>query len=175
MPPATFRSGGAGETIRYAVGECSLGSILVAATARGVCAIHLGDDPGALARELEEGFPRAELIGGDKAFEGLVALVVGLVEDPARSLDLPLDIRGTTFQRRVWQALRDIPAGTTASYAAIAARIGSPRAARAVANACAANPLAMAIPCHRVVRRDGALGGYRWGIDRKRVLLARET
>ena len=175
MAPATFRGGGAGETIRFAVGECSLGSILVAATARGVCAIHLGGDPAALTRELEEGLPRAELIGGDKAFEGLVARVVGLVEDPALSLDLPLDIRGTAFQRRVWQALRDIPAGTTASYATIAARIGSPTAARAVAKACAANPLAVVIPCHRVVRRDGALGGYRWGIDRKRVLLARET
>ncbi|MCY3811998.1 MAG: bifunctional DNA-binding transcriptional regulator/O6-methylguanine-DNA methyltransferase Ada [Gammaproteobacteria bacterium] len=175
MAPATFRDGGAGETIRFAVGECSLGSILVAATARGVCAIRLGDDPAALTRELEEGLPRAELIAGDKAFEGLVARVVGLVEDPALGLDLPLDIRGTAFQRRVWQALRDIPAGTTASYAAIAERIGSPTAARAVANACADNPLAVAIPCHRVVRRDGALGGYRWGIERKRILLAREA
>ena len=175
MAPATFQAGGAGETIRFAVGECSLGSILVAATDRGVCAIRLGDDPAVLMRELEEHFPRADLIGGDEAFESLVARVVGLVEDPASSLDLPLDIRGTTFQRRVWQALRDIPASTTASYAAIAERIGSPTAARAVANACAANPLAVAIPCHRVVRRDGALGGYRWGIERKRALLGREA
>lgn len=175
MAPSTFRSGGADETIRFAVGECSLGSILVAATARGICAIRLGDDPAGLTRELEGLFPRADLIGGDKVFESLVARVVGLVENPALSLDLPLDIRGTAFQRRVWQALRDIPAGATASYAAIAERIGSPKAARAVANACAGNPLAVAIPCHRVVRRDGALGGYRWGVERKRALLAREA
>ena len=175
MAPATFRAGGAGETIRYAVGECSLGSILVAATARGVCAIRLGDDPAALTRELKAGLPRAALIAGDEVFEGLVARVVALVEDPDLSLDLPLDIRGTAFQRRVWQALRDIPVGTTVSYGAIAERIGSPTAVRAVANACAANPLAVAIPCHRAVRRDGALGGYRWGVERKRVLLAREA
>ena len=175
MAPTTFRRGGGGETIRFAVGECSLGSILVAATVRGVCAIRLGDDPAALTCELADRFPQAELIGGDKAFESLVARVVGLVEAPASGLDLPLDIRGTAFQRRVWQALRDIPAGTTTSYAAIAERIGSPKAARAVANACAANPLAVAIPCHRVVRRDGTPGGYRWGIERKRALLAREA
>lgn len=175
MAPATFRDGGAGETIRFAVGECSLGSILVAATTSGVCAIRLGDDPTVLARELEDRFPRAELIGGDKAFDSLVARVVGLVEAPGKGVDLPLDIRGTTFQRRVWQALRGIPAGTTATYGAIAERVGSPAAARAVANACAANPLAVAIPCHRVVRNDGALGGYRWGVERKRALLAREA
>lgn len=175
MAPTAFRGGGAGETIRFAVGECSLGSILVAATARGVCAIRLGDDPAVLARELEDRFPRALLIGGDKGFESLVARVVGLVEAPALSLDLPLDIRGTTFQRRVWVALRGIPAGTTATYGAIAERIGSPTAARAVANACAANPLAVAIPCHRVVRNDGTPGGYRWGVERKRALLAREA
>ena len=175
MAPATFQGGGAGETIRFAVGGCSLGSILVAATDRGVCAISLGDDPAELTRELEDRFSRAELIGGDKAFGFLVARVVGLVESPASSLDLPLDIRGTVFQRRVWQALRDIPAGNTASYGAIADRIGSPTTARAVATACATNPLAVAIPCHRVVRSDGALGGYRWGIERKRVLLGREA
>ena len=175
MAPATFHGGGAGETIRFAVGECSLGAILVAATASGVCAIHLGDDPAVLTRELEDSFPRADLIGADTAFEALVARVVGLVDTPAASVDLPLDIRGTAFQRRVWQALRDIPKGTTASYGEIAERIGSPTAARAIANACAANPLAVAIPCHRVVRRDGALGGYRWGVERKRDLLAREA
>lgn len=175
MAPAAFRGGGAGETIRFAVGECSLGSILVAATAKGVCAIRLGDDPAILARELEDRFPRADLIGADEAFESLVARVVGFVEAPGQGVDLPLDIRGTTFQRRVWQALRGIPAGTTATYGAIAERIGSPTAARAVASACAANPLAVAIPCHRVVRRDGALGGYRWGVERKRALLAREA
>ena len=175
MAPATFRRGGAGETIRFAIGECSLGSVLVAATARGVCAILLGDDPAALARELEDRFPRAELVGGDRDFESLVARVVGFVEFPALGLDLPLDIRGTTFQRRIWQALQDIPAGTTASYRAIADRVGSPKAARAVARACASNPLAVAIPCHRVVRNDGTLGGYRWGVERKRVLLDREA
>jgi len=174
MAPATFRDGGVGETIRFAAGECSLGSILVAATARGVCAILLGDDPAALAHELEDRFPRAELVGGDKEFECLVSQVVGLVEVPALGLDLPLDIRGTTFQRRVWQALRAIPAGTTASYSAIANRMGSPQAARAVAGVCAANPLAVAIPCHRVVRNDGSPGGYRWGVERKQALLARE-
>ena len=175
MAPATFRRGGAGETIRFAVGECSLGSILVAATAQGVCAILLGDDPAALARDLEDRFPQAEVIGGDGEFESMVAQVVGFVEAPASDLDLPLDIRGTTFQRRIWQALRDIPAGATASYRAIADRVGSPKAARAVARACASNPLAIAIPCHRVIRNDGTLGGYRWGVERKRVLLAREA
>ena len=175
MAPAAFRDGGAGETIRFALGECTLGSILVAATAKGVCAIQLGDDPAALAREVEDRFPRAELVGADKAFDSLVARVVALVEAPGLGLDLPLDIRGTAFQCRVWQALQDIPAGTTVSYGVIADRLGSPTAARAVANACAANPLAVAIPCHRVVRRDGALGGYRWGVERKQALLARES
>ena len=175
MAPAAFRGGGAGETIRFAIGECTLGSILVAATAQGVCAIQLGDDPAALARELEDRFPRAELVGGDTTFESLVARVVGFVEAPGLGLDLPLDIRGTAFQCRVWRALQDIPAGTTVSYSVIADRLGSPTAARAVANACAANPLAVAIPCHRVVRRDGALGGYRWGVARKQALLARES
>ena len=175
MAPTKFRGGGAGETIRFAVGECSLGSILVAATARGICAILLGDDPEALAHELEDRFPRAELVGGDGEFESVVARIVGLVEAPALGLELPLDIRGTTFQRRIWQALREVPAGTTASYSEIADRVGSPTAARAVARACAANPLAVAVPCHRVVRNDGKLGGYRWGVERKRALLAREA
>ena len=129
----------------------------------------------ALARELQERFPRAELIGGDAEFEQLVARVVGFVEAPALGLDLPLDVRGTAFQQRVWQALRQIPAGRTASYAEIARRIGAPASVRAVAQACGANPLAVAIPCHRVVRNDGALSGYRWGVDRKRALLAREA
>ena len=175
MAPATFRRGGTGETIRFAVGESSLGGVLVAATPKGVCAILLGDDPAALVRELENRFPRAELVGGDSEFESLVARVVGLVEAPTRGVDLPLDIRGTLFQRRIWQALRDIPAGTTVSYGALAVRVGAPKAARAVANACASNPLAVAIPCHRVVRNDGTLGGYRWGVERKRDLLAREA
>jgi AraC family transcriptional regulator of adaptative response/methylated-DNA-[protein]-cysteine methyltransferase len=174
MTPTKYRAGGADETIRFAVGECSLGSILVAATGRGVCAILLGGDPEALAHDLERRFARARLVGGDAGFEELVARVVGLVERPGADARLPLDVRGTAFQRRVWQALREIPAGSTRSYAEIAAAIGAPRAARGVARACAANALAVAIPCHRVVRSDGAVSGYRWGVERKRVLLARE-
>ena len=175
MAPTAFRRGGAGETIRFAVGACSLGAVLVAATAKGVCAITLGDDPGALVRDLEDRFPGAELVGGDPEFEGRVAGVVGLVEAPALGLDLPLDVRGTAFQQRVWRALREVPAGETASYREIAERIGSPGASRAVARACASNPVAVAIPCHRVVRSDGAAGGYRWGVERKRALLEREA
>ncbi len=175
MTPSRFRSGGADIAIRFAVGECSLGSILVAASDRGVCAILLGDDPDALARDLQDQFPHATLIGGDAGFERLVAHVVGLVESPRAAFELPLDVRGSAFQQRVWQALREIPAGTTRSYADIAATLGAPRAARAVAQACASNRLAVAIPCHRVVRRDGALSGYRWGVERKRALLEREA
>ncbi|HYN39355.1 MAG TPA: bifunctional DNA-binding transcriptional regulator/O6-methylguanine-DNA methyltransferase Ada, partial [Rhodospirillales bacterium] len=175
MTPSAFRAGGVDTTIRFAVGACSLGAILVAASRRGVCAILLGDDPDVLLRDLQDRFARAELIGGDGAFEALVAAVVGFVEAPGIGLDLPLDIRGTAFQQRVWQALRAIPAGATASYTEIARQLGAPSAARAVARACVANPLAVAIPCHRVVRTDGSLSGYRWGIDRKRALLAREA
>lgn len=175
MRPGEFRAGGANARIRFAVGQCSLGAVLVAATDRGVCAILLGDDPDALLRELQDSFPRAELIGGDAEFERLVAQVVGFVERPATGLDLPLDIRGTAFQQRVWQALRQIPAGTTVSYAELAARLGIPKSVRAVARACATNTIAVAIPCHRVVRSDGGLSGYRWGIERKRALLEREA
>ncbi|MGH6897820.1 MAG: bifunctional DNA-binding transcriptional regulator/O6-methylguanine-DNA methyltransferase Ada [Geminicoccaceae bacterium] len=175
MTPTEFRAGGKGASIRFAVGECSLGSILVAATEKGVCTIHFGDDPDALVRDLQDHFPKAQLIGGDAGFEQLVAQVVAFVEDPAGALDLPLDVRGTAFQRRVWQALREIPIGSTATYAAIAERIGEPRAIRAVARACASNKIALAIPCHRVVRTDGALSGYRWGVERKRALLDREA
>jgi AraC family transcriptional regulator, regulatory protein of adaptative response / methylated-DNA-[protein]-cysteine methyltransferase len=175
MTPSRYRAGGADTDIRFAIGECSLGSILVAASEIGVCAILIGDDPDALAHDLQDRFPRAKLIGGDAAFERLVAKVVGLVEAPAVGLDLPLDVRGTAFQQRVWQALRDIPAGRTLSYADLARRIGAPKSVRAVAQACGANPLAVAIPCHRVVRNDGALAGYRWGVERKRTLLERET
>lgn len=175
MTPTKFRAGGADTEIRFAIGECALGSILVAKTERGVCAILLGDDPAALARDLQDRFPRANLIGGDVEFEQIVAKVVGFVEAPARGLDLPLDIRGTAFQQRVWQALREIPAGSTASYTEIAHRLGLPKSVRAVARACAANALAIAIPCHRVVRNDGALSGYRWGVERKRALLEKEA
>jgi AraC family transcriptional regulator of adaptative response/methylated-DNA-[protein]-cysteine methyltransferase len=175
MTPTRFRAGGAGECIHVAVGECSLGSVLVAATDTGVCAIALGNDPDALLRDLQDRFPNASLVGGDAAFESLVARVVGMVESPAAAIDLPLDVRGTAFQQRVWDALRKIPAGSTASYADIARQIGRPTAVRAVAHACGANPVAVAIPCHRVVRTDGALSGYRWGVERKRALLEREA
>jgi AraC family transcriptional regulator, regulatory protein of adaptative response / methylated-DNA-[protein]-cysteine methyltransferase len=175
MTPTEYRAGGARAEIRFAVGECSLGSILVARSERGVCAIFLGDDPDALTREIQDRFPRATLIGGDAAFEDVVAKVVGLIEAPGTGVDLPLDVRGTAFQQRVWRALREIPAGSTASYREIASRIGAPRAVRAVAHACAVNPVAVAIPCHRVVRSDGGLAGYRWGVERKRELLEREA
>lgn len=174
MKPATFRAGGQAESIRFAVAQCSLGALLVAATSRGLCAISLGDDPDALLHELQDRFPKAELVGADAEFERWIAQVVGFVESPRLGLSLPLDVRGTAFQQRVWQALREVPAGETASYAQIAERIGAPRAVRAVAQACASNRLAVAIPCHRIVRNDGALSGYRWGVERKRALLANE-
>ena len=175
MTPANFRAGGVHTVIRFAVGECSLGAILAAATDKGVCAIFLGDDADVLLRELQDCFPRADLIGAEEEFEKIVAQVVGFVEAPTLGLDLPLDVRGTVFQQRVWQALREIPPGSTVSYSDIAARIGSPKAVRAVAHACAANAIAVAIPCHRVVRSDGSLSGYRWGVERKRALLEREA
>ena len=175
MTPTEYRAGGANAAIHFAVGECSLGSILVARSERGVCAIYLGDDPDALTRDLQDRFPRATLIGGDADFEDVVAKVVGLVEAPRLGLDLPLDVRGTAFQQRVWSALREIPAGSTLSYREVAERIGSPGAVRAVAHACASNSLAVAIPCHRVVRSDGAPAGYRWGVERKLALLQREA
>jgi AraC family transcriptional regulator of adaptative response/methylated-DNA-[protein]-cysteine methyltransferase len=175
MTPTQYRAGGSGRVIRFAVGECSLGSILVAATDKGVCAIEFGDDPDALVRALQDRFPKAKFVGRDAAFEHLVAKVVGFVEAPAQGLDLALDIRGTAFQKRVWKAIRAIPAGATASYADLAKRIGHPQATRAIAQACASNTLAVAIPCHRVVRRDGGLSGYRWGVERKQALLTREN
>ncbi|MES2718316.1 MAG: bifunctional DNA-binding transcriptional regulator/O6-methylguanine-DNA methyltransferase Ada [Pseudomonadota bacterium] len=175
MTPTRWRAGGADTELRFAVGQCSLGAILVARSEVGLCAILLGDDPDALARELQDRFPRARLVGGDAGFEQWVARVVGFVEAPAIGLDLPLDIRGTAFQQRVWQALQAVPPGETVSYAEVARRIGAPAATRAVAQACGANALAVAIPCHRVVRHDGALSGYRWGVERKRALLEREA
>ena len=175
MTPTRYRAGGQDTELRFAVGQCSLGAILVARSEVGVCAILIGDDPDALMRDLQDRFPRATLLGGDAAFEQWVAKVVGFVEAPALGLDLPLDVRGTAFQQRVWQALQAIPPGETASYSQIAQRIGAPKSTRAVAQACGANALAVAIPCHRVVRIDGALSGYRWGVERKRALLAREA
>jgi AraC family transcriptional regulator of adaptative response/methylated-DNA-[protein]-cysteine methyltransferase len=160
--------------VRFAVGECSLGSILVAATERGVCAVSLGDDPEQLLRDFAAQFAEAELLGADAAFERLVSEVIAGVECPSRALGLPLDIRGTVFQQRVWQALREIPKGTTVTYSSLAQQLGVPAATRAVARACATNVLAVVIPCHRVVRQDGNLAGYRWGLERKRTLLARE-
>lgn len=174
MAAKSFRAGGKDAAIRFAVGECSLGSILVASSDRGVCAILMGDDPDKLVRDVQDRFPKAELTGGDREYERVVARVVGFVEAPGLGLDLPLDVRGTAFQRRVWKALTQIPAGSTATYAEIAERIGLPTAVRAVAGACAANAIAVAIPCHRVVRTDGGLSGYRWGVERKRELLQRE-
>jgi len=175
MTPTDFRSGAANQAMRFAIGACSLGAILVAATEKGVCAILLGDEPDALLRDLQDQFPRAQLVGGDEAFEQHAAKVIGFVEAPGLGLDLPLDVQGTAFQHRVWDALRRIPAGSTASYAKIADAIGAPKSVRAVARACAANRLAVAIPCHRVVRADGALSGYRWGVERKRALLDKEA
>jgi AraC family transcriptional regulator of adaptative response/methylated-DNA-[protein]-cysteine methyltransferase len=175
MRPAAYRVGGAGASVVFAIGACSLGAILVAATEIGICAILMGDDPDVLVRDLQDRFPRAELRGADGHFEATVARVVGLVEQPGLGLDLPLDVRGTAFQQRVWQALRAIPAGETVSYGALAERLGVAGGARAIAGACAANPLAVAVPCHRVVRQDGAISGYRWGVERKAALLEREA
>ena len=175
MTPTRYRAGGANEDIRFAVGETSLGAILVASSRKGVASILLGDDPDTLVRDLQDRFPKARLIGGDQDYEALVARVVGFVEAPQLGLDLPLDVRGTAFQQRVWQALQDIPVGNTVSYAEIAERIGAPKATRAIAAACAANAHAVAIPCHRVIRKDGALSGYAWGAERKRALLDREA
>jgi AraC family transcriptional regulator of adaptative response/methylated-DNA-[protein]-cysteine methyltransferase len=175
MTPTNFRAGGANTSIHFAIGECSLGSILVAKSERGVCAVLIGDDPLRLVRDLQDQFQKADLIGNESGYEDLVAKVVGLIEKPGVGLDLPLDIRGTAFQQRVWKALQQIPVGSTASYADIAKLIGMPKAVRAVAQACGANSFAVAIPCHRVIRNDGALSGYRWGVERKRALLDREA
>jgi len=174
MTPAVVRAGGKGMTIRFAVAECSLGSILVAETDKGICAVYLGDDPDRLARDLQDRYKNANFAPADKSFATRVAQVIAFVEAPRLGLRLPLDIRGTAFQQRVWDALTRVPAGTVATYAEIAQTIGAPRAVRAVAQACAANPVAVAIPCHRIVRTDGALSGYRWGVERKKALLERE-
>lgn len=174
MTPSAFRAGGLGTRIRYGVGRCTLGSILVAASDRGVCAIWLGDEPETLVAQLGRCFPQASLAPPDAEFERWMTAIVGFVDEARPDLDLPLDIQGTLFQQRVWRALAEIPAGTTVTYADVARAIGAPRSVRAVARACAANVLAVAIPCHRVVRSDGSVSGYRWGVDRKRALLARE-
>ena len=175
MTPSQFRAGGAGAELRFAIAECSLGAVLIAMSDKGVCAILLGDDPEELLRDFQKRFRHANLVGTDADFEKMVARVIGFIEQPALGFDLPLDIRGTAFQQRVWKALCAIPLGSTASYSEIANRMGAPQSARAVAQACAANPIAVAVPCHRVVRNDGALSGYRWGVERKRALLDREA
>jgi AraC family transcriptional regulator of adaptative response/methylated-DNA-[protein]-cysteine methyltransferase len=175
MTPTQFRKGGANNAIRFAVAECSLGSVLVAASEKGVCAVLMGDDPAVLVRDLQDRFPKAHLVGGDDRFNKTVSRVIACIEAPRTGFDLPLDVRGTAFQQKVWQALRQIPEGKTVSYSDIAERIGLPKAVRAVAQACGANALAVVIPCHRVLRNDGALSGYRWGIDRKKALLLKEA
>jgi AraC family transcriptional regulator, regulatory protein of adaptative response / methylated-DNA-[protein]-cysteine methyltransferase len=175
MTPSRYRAGGTDEEIKFAIGQATLGAILVASSKKGVAAILLGDDPEELVRDLQDRFPRAHLIGGNQEYEALVARVVAFVEKPEIGLDLPLDVRGTAFQQRVWRALREIPLGETVSYAEIARRVGSPKAVRAVASACAENKLAVAIPCHRVVRMDGSPSGYAWAVERKRILLDREN
>jgi len=160
--------------IRFVTTTCSLGVILVATSEKGVCTLLMGDDADTLERDLRRRLPLANLVAGDAELTGVAAQVVRFVESPTSALDMPLDLRGTPFQRRVWRALKSIPAGTTVSYADIAKRIGAPAAVRAVAQACGANAIALAIPCHRVVRSDGTLSGYRWGIERKHALLERE-
>jgi AraC family transcriptional regulator of adaptative response/methylated-DNA-[protein]-cysteine methyltransferase len=175
MTPTQYRSGGANEDLRFAVGQSSLGAILVASSDKGVASILIGDDPDELVRDLQDRFPKAQLLGGDKEYESMIARVVSFIEAPRIGLNLPLDVRGTAFQRRVWQALQAIPVGQSSSYSEIARSIGAPKSVRAVASACAANRIAVAIPCHRVVRNDGALSGYAWGVERKRELIAREA
>ena len=176
MKPSAYKNGAQDVLIRFAIAPCFLGLVLVAATAQGICAIDFGDSIEALKENLRRRFPKAEVQGSDPGFTAMVAKVLAVLEEPHRGrLDLPLDVQGTAFQRRVWLALQEIPPGDTVSYTDVASRIGKPTAARAVARACASNPVAVAIPCHRVVRGNGQLGGYRWGLDRKRVLLERES
>src|ERR1700681_762914 len=174
MTPSRYRAGGRGERLTYATAACSLGRVLVATTERGVCAIELGDDDDAVIAALGRHVPNADLRRDDSALLATVDAVVALVDDPAAPFGLPLDVRGTAFQQRVWNALRAVRPGAPVSYTTLARAVGSPQAAQAVGAACAANRLAVAIPCHRAVREDGGLAGYRWGLERKRALLARE-
>lgn len=175
MTDAIHKAGTVGTDIFFALGKCSLGSILVARSDKGICSIQFGDDPILLVRDLQDQFPTDNLIGDEPAYEDMVDQVIRKIDDPKLEFDLPLDVRGTEFQQLVWKAVQQIPAGSTATYSDIAQKIGMPSAARAVAEACAANVLAVAIPCHRVIRADGALSGYRWGVERKRALLESEV
>jgi len=174
MSPGDYKAGGRGQAIWYALSDSALGRVLIAGTQHGLCAIFFGDDDDALRSDLRARFPQADVFAADEPMARWVAETLAYIELPKGAFRLPLDIQATAFQHKVWHALRDIPFGEIATYADIARRIGSPSAARAVANACGANPLAVAIPCHRVRRADGSLGGYRWGCERKRRLLARE-
>jgi len=175
MNPSIYRHGGRGVSIRYAIVQSYLGWVLIGATEKGICKIDFGNTPEILQANLKADFPQAELQDNDPTFNIIVAKILALLEAPHQGLELQLDIQGTAFQRRVWLALQDIPSGSTASYTEIAARIGNPKAARAVAQACASNQIAVAVPCHRVVRSNGTLGGYRWGIERKWAILEREA
>lgn len=175
MTPSAFKAGGKGETISWATGESTLGCVLVAGTARGICAILIGDVAHELVADLQRRFPRASLMPADAEIAAWVEQVIAYVDQPGNGLGLPLDIRGTAFQRQVWEMLQTIQAGETLTYGEVAQRLGRPKAVRAVASACAANRLAVAVPCHRVVASDGGLAGYRWGLARKRALLAREA
>jgi len=175
MTSAIMHADISGETIRVATGRCWLGAVLVAVSDKGICAILLGDDPQVLANDLARRFPDATVMAGDEGVAQQLAQVSRFVEAPALGVDFPLDPRGTPFEQRVWRALMAIPAGSTASYGDIARRLGEPRMAREVGEACAANALAIAVPCHRVVKADGGISGYRWGVRRKRALLQREA
>lgn len=175
MTPGQFRDGGSGVAIRYSIGNSSLGLVMIAATDLGICSVRFGETKAALLQELKDSFPQASIEAAGADFEARARAVVEYIDNPVTVSDLPLDIRGTAFQLRVWQALREIPAGRTATYAQVAARAGSPKAVRAVGSACGANPVAVLVPCHRAVRADGAVGGYRWGAERKQKLLKKES
>jgi AraC family transcriptional regulator of adaptative response/methylated-DNA-[protein]-cysteine methyltransferase len=175
MTPATYRAGGRGAQIRYSIAPCSLGYLLVAATDRGICRISLDDTPESLATELRSYFPAAEITEDTGSLREWVEPIVRSIESSSSCPTLPLDVRATAFQQRVWNYLREIPLGETRTYSQVARDLGDPNATRAVARACATNPVALIVPCHRVLRRDGNLGGYRWGLERKRKLLAGEN
>jgi AraC family transcriptional regulator of adaptative response/methylated-DNA-[protein]-cysteine methyltransferase len=174
MTPATYRKGGKGMKIDYTIAKSALGKVLVAATERGVSAVYLGDAAATLVLELRDEYPRAEIAPAKDSFEHWVKEIVERVEGKPPRIELPLDLQATAFQRRVWQELQHIPRGTTRTYSQVARALGKPKAVRAVARACAINPVSIVVPCHRVIREDGNLAGYRWGLSRKEQLLALE-